>query len=199
LQRLLPLVFGLAFSLLWPAARASSPEDVARREYAITGFRPPARWELLPRDRPSYPQLLGYTSRGQGAERAVITLVGKRLAPGTTLQQFAAEATQLAEAPRLTNLRMQPQPASGFTGGQRIQVDAVIAAEGEGQRPRVLRQFLLMNQPFGYVLTLIAPQDQAAARYRDLDDTLGSLAPLPTQGATPRPAPAADAPAAPRR
>jgi hypothetical protein len=155
-------------------------DEITRRDYFIAGFKPPPRWELLPRDRPSYPQLLATASRGQGLERAVMTLVGKRLAPGTSLQQFAQEVLGLRNRPRIENLRTQLQSAFGWWGGQRVQVDATIAGDGENKRPQTMRQLLFMNPPYGYVLTLVAPQEQANARYRELDDTFGNLFPLST-------------------
>lgn len=176
-------------------------DEITRRDYAIAGFKPPPRWELLPRDRPSYPQLLATASRGQGAERAVITLVGKRLPPGTNLQQFAQEVLALRNRPRIENLRTQLLPAFGWWGGQRVQVDALIASDGADKKPQAMRQLLFMNPPFGYVLTLTAPQEQAAARYRELDDTAGNLLPLSTAQlpdlAVPQPLPV-DAGTAPR-
>jgi len=159
-------------------ARGASVDEALRREYAITGFKPPPRWELLPRERPSYPQLLGVASRGQGADRAVITLTAKRLAAGTTLQQFAQEAAALSSRPHLTNLRVQIATVGGWFGGQRAQIDAVILEQNGVKHPQAVRQLLFMNPPFGYVLTLVAPQEQAAARYRDLDDTVANLVPL---------------------
>lgn len=160
--------------------RGAAPEEAARREYAIAGFKPPPRWDLLPRDRPSYPQLLGWASRGQGNDRAVITLLGKRLPGGTTLQEFAQEALGLRAKANLANLRVQIQSASGWFGNQRIQIDAALTADGPEKHPQALRQILLLNPPFGYVLTLLAPQEQAPARYRDLDDTFSNLVPLPS-------------------
>ena len=47
-----------------------------------------------------------------------------------------------------------------------------------GEKAQVVRQLFFVNPPFGYVLTLVAPSDQAAARYRDLDDTAANLSPL---------------------
>src|SRR5262245_1212168 len=89
---LAPCSLSFLLLALGTAAYSGPLDEVSRRDYAIAGFKPPPRWELLPRDRPSYPQLLASASRGQGADRAVITLTAKRLAPGTTLQQFAQEA-----------------------------------------------------------------------------------------------------------
>ncbi len=167
------LTLGLTLSVL-----GSPVDEITRRDYAIAGFKPPPRWELLPRERPSYPQLLAWASRGQGADRAVITLTGKRLGPGVTLQQFAQEADGLRSRPRLEHLRVQLQQANGWFTGQRVVVDATLTGAGAGQHPQVIRQLMFLNPPFGYVLTLVAPQDQGPARYRDLDDTASSLIPL---------------------
>src|SRR5262249_1452982 len=108
----------------------SPVDEITRRDYAIAGFKPPPRWELLPRERPSYPQLLAWASRGQGAERAVITLTGKRLGPGMTLQQFAQEADGLRSRPGIANLRVQLQQAHGWFSGQRVVVDALLTPAG---------------------------------------------------------------------
>jgi hypothetical protein len=180
------LAAGVATLALSLAHRVSGgPQDeVKRRDYAIAGFKPPPRWDLLPRDRPSYPQLLAWASRGQGAARAVITLIGKRLDTGTTLQQFAQEANGLGNYPAITGSRIQLQSASGWWGGQRAQVDATLNTGGSEHRAQVLRQLMFLNPPFGYVLTLVAPQEQAQARYRDLDDTASNLTPLPIASAT---------------
>src|SRR4051812_41226094 len=59
--------------------RAAPSDEVNRREWGIGGFKTPPRWEVLPQDRQSYPEMLAWASRGQGAERSVITLVGRRL------------------------------------------------------------------------------------------------------------------------
>jgi hypothetical protein len=172
--------FSLAILVLALRSFGGPADEVSRKDYGIGGFKPPPRWELLPRDRPSYPQLLATAMRGQGAERAVITLTAKRLPTGTSLQQFAQEVLGLRGRPQLQNLRTQLQPAFGWWGGQRVLVDATIAAAGENKKPQAMRQLLFMNPPFGYVLTLIAPQDQAGARHRDLDDTAQNLLPLST-------------------
>lgn len=166
-----------------PKTVAAAPqEEVVRPDWGIAGFKPPPRWVVQPRDRQSYPQLLAWASRGDGAERAVITLVGKRLPAGTSLQAFANERQALKAWPRLANLRAQVQSGIGWSlgsgTGPRIQVDAQLTA-GKGQRAQVVRQLYFMNPPLGYVLTLVAPAEQASARYRDLDDTEVALMPLP--------------------
>lgn len=162
------------------AARASSAEEVVRRDYAIAGFKAPPRWELRPRDRSSYPQLLAWAERIQSGERAVMTLVGQRVSAGTTLQRFAEQTTELRSQGRVSNLRVLTQRASLWPVGQRIQVDAQLVAP-EGRRPQLLRQYLFLNPPFGYVLTVVTPAEQAAARFRDLEDTAADLVPLPPE------------------
>lgn len=168
-------------------ARAGAPEEITRRDYGISGFKTPPRWELRPRDRANYPQLLAWAERSQAGERAVMTLVGKRLPEGTTLAQFAEQTRALRDSGRVQGLRSQVQRASLWPNGQRIQIDAQLVP-AEGQRTQVMRQYLYVNPPFGYVLTLVAPPEQAAARLRDLDDTAQNLAPLPPE-ATPPPPP----------
>lgn len=183
-------ILGLALTV-----HGGPQDEVTRRDYGIGGFKPPPRWELLPRDRPSYPQLLAWASRGQGNERAVITLVAKRLLPGTPLQVFAQEANGLRSRARTQGLRVQVQSQLGWFSGQRVQVDAQLAAEGS-ERQQSLRQIFFINPPFGYVLTLVAPVEQAAARYRDLDDTAANLVPiaLPSVSQLPSIAPPGAAP-----
>ncbi len=171
-------------------ARAGAPEEITRRDYAISGFKTPPRWELRPRDRANYPQLLAWAERSQGGERAVMTLVGKRLTEGTTLAQFAEQTRALRDSGRVQGLRSQVQRASLWPSGQRIQIDAQLVPV-EGQRTQVMRQYLYVNPPFGYVLTLVAPPEQAAARLRDLDDTAQNLVPLPPAATPPPPAPVA--------
>ncbi len=95
-----------------------------------------------------------------------------------SFQQFAQEADGLRSRPRLEHLRVQLQQANGWFTGQRVVVDATLTGAGAGQHPQVIRQLMFLNPPFGYVLTLVAPQDQGPARYRDLDDTASSLIPL---------------------
>jgi hypothetical protein len=181
------------------SALAGPQDEITRRDFAIGGFKPPPRWEVLPRERQSYPQLLAWASSGETTDRAVITLVGKRVPHGTTLQTFLAESTALREYPRAQNVRVQVQFSKGWPTNQRLQIDATLGTAGaKTQRPQVLRQFIYLNPPFGYVLTLVAPQEQAAARYRDLDDTTANLVPLPPLPAASQTAPAqAPAPAAP--
>ncbi len=186
----------VGFTQPWNAAQrglrtavAASAEEVVRRDYAIAGFKTPPRWDLRPRDRSSYPQLLAWAERLQNSERAVMTLVGERVAPGTTLQSFAEKTAALRSQARIKNLRLLTQRAAAWPGGQRIQVDAQLVAQ-EGQRPQLLRQYLFLNPPFGYVLTVVTPVEQAAARFRDLEDTAADLVPLsPEPDRADRPAP----------
>jgi len=182
-------------------AWAAPQDEISRRDFAIAGFKPPPRWEVLPSERRSYPQLLAWASRGEGPERAVITLVGKRLPKGATLKTMIDEALALRADPRAQSVRAQRQLSPGWIPNQRVQVDALLAAT-KTRRAQVVRQLIYMNAPFAYVLTLVCPQEQAPARYRDLDDTAANLTPLPVPGTeTPAGAPAAGgaapAPAAP--
>jgi hypothetical protein len=158
---------------------AAPQDEISRRDFAISGFKPPPRWEVLPRERRSYPQLLAWASRGEGSERSVITLVGRRLPRGAALKEMIEEAGVLRTYPRAQNVRVLQQLSPGWTSNQRVQLDAGLAAT-KTQRAQVLRQFYYLNAPFAYVLTLVCPQEQAAARYRDLDDTAANLSPLPT-------------------
>lgn len=175
---------------------AAPQDEISRRDFAISGFKPPPRWEVLPSERRSYPQLLAWASRGEGQERAVITLVGKRLPRGATLKSMIDEALALREDPRARNVRAQLQLSPGWTPNQRVQLDAQLAAT-KTQRAQVLRQLIYMNAPFAYVLTLVCPQEQAPARFRDLDDTAANLIPLPVAPpGSPLPPAAPPAPAA---
>ena len=192
------LAFTAALTLVgtppWtPRAVAGPQEEIFRRDYAISGFKLPPRWDARPRDRASYPQLLAWAGRGQGTDQAIITLVGKRLPPHTTMAAFVDETLSLKTQPRVQNLRLLPQRAAGWFGGMRMQVDAQLAPSGTS-RAQVLRQYMFMNPPFGYVLTLVAPAEQAAARYRDLEDTADSLAPLQVSDALPLPPPVGTTP-----
>lgn len=165
----------LGVSQLW-----AGPE-LRSREWAIDGFKPPPRWEVTPRDRPSYPQLIAWASRSDGPERAVISLVGKRVATGTTVRELLPEADAIKRWPRVENVRVQMLStlgwAPGWTGNLRLQVDAVLAQSGK-ERAQVIRQYLFLNGPIAYTMTLIAPIEQATARLRDLDDTASSLIPI---------------------
>jgi hypothetical protein len=173
---------------------AAPQDEISRRDFAIAGFKPPPRWEVLPSERRSYSQLLAWASRGEGAERAVISLVGKRLPKGATLQTMIDEALTLRADSRAQNVRAQLQLSPGWVPNQRVQVDAVLAAT-KSRRAQVVRQLIYLNLPFAYVLTLVCPQEQALARYRDLDDTAANLTPLPVPGAeAPAGAPAAPVP-----
>ena len=185
------LAFGVAFLVAgdwaglvtrgrWPqvcGGWAAPQDEITRRDFAIGGFKPPPRWEVLPRERRSYPQLLAWASRGEGAERSVITLVGKRLPRGATLTTMIEEASVLRDFPRAKNVRVQSQFSVGWTANQRVQLDALLTPT-KTQRAQALRQLIYMNAPFAYVLTLVCPQEQATARYRDLDDTATNLTPL---------------------
>lgn len=172
---------------------AAPQDEISRRDFGISGFKPPPRWEVLPSERRSYPQLLAWASRGEGQDRAVITLVGKRLPSGATLKTMIDEALALRDDPRARNVRAQLQLSPGWTPNQRVQLDALLA-QTKTQHAQVLRQLIYLNAPFAYVLTLVCPQEQAAARYRDLDDTAANLIPISTAPAKP---PAAAAPAPP--
>lgn len=181
----------------WTAGLASgwaAPQDeISRRDFGISGFKPPPRWEVLPSERRSYPQLLAWASRGEGPDRAVITLIGKRLPAGGTLKSMIDEALVLREDPRARNVRAQLQLSPGWTPNQRVQLDGLLVAT-KTQQAQVLRQLIYLNAPFAYVLTLVCPQEQAAARYRDLDDTAANLIPIavtPAASAGPPPPPPA--------
>lgn len=183
-RRLLVYLLTSTIGLASMGARAwAGPQDeITRRDWGIGGFKPPPRWDVLPKERQSYPQLLAWASRGVGPERSVMTLVAKRLVPGTTLQQLARDAGGVAEMPRARNVRVQQQASAGWTFGQRAQVDAVLLPSAT-QRAQVVRQLIFVNTPFAYVLTLVTPQEQSQARLRDLDDTASGLVPLGLTGA----------------
>lgn len=174
-------LWALAGSALLCASQLWAGPELRSREWALDGFKPPPRWEVTPRDRPSYPQLIAWASRGDGQERAVISLVGKRVAPGTTVRDLLPEASAIKSLPRLENLRVQILStvgwAPGWTGNLRLQVDAIQAASGK-ERAQVIRQHLFVNGSIAYTMTLMAPLDQATARLRDLDDTASGLTPL---------------------
>ena len=70
---------------------------------------------------------------------------------------------------------------TGWTGNVRIQVDANLPAQGK-DRARVVRQYLFLNGPVAYTMTLVAPLEQATARLRDLDDTAANLVPIDPEG-----------------
>lgn len=179
-----------AGSLLLVVSQLWAGPELRSREWALDGFKPPPRWEVTPRDRPSYPQLIAWASRGDGQERAVISLVGKRVAPGATVKDLLPEAAAIKRWPRIENVRVQMLStlgwAPGWTGSLRLQVDAVLAQSGK-ERAQVIRQYLFVNGSIAYTMTLIAPIEQATARLRDLDDTASSLIPLdnaPSETAT---------------
>lgn len=171
------LTWAIGLGGIGARAWAGPQDEITRRDWGIGGFKPPPRWEVLPKERQSYPQLLAWASRGVGPERSVMTLVAKRLVPGTTLQQLARDAGGVAEMPRARNVRVQQQASVGWTFGLRAQVDAVLLPSAT-QRAQVVRQLIFVNTPFAYVLTLVTPQEQSQARLRDLDDTASGLVPL---------------------
>jgi hypothetical protein len=174
-------LWALAGVALLGASQLWAGPELRSREWALDGFKPPPRWEVTPRDRPSYPQLIAWASRGDGQERAVMSLVAKRVAPGTTVRDLLPEASAMKSLPRLENLRVQTLStvgwAPGWTGNVRLQVDAIQAASGK-DRAQVIRQHLFLNGPIAYTMTLIAPLEQATARLRDLDDTASGLIPI---------------------
>ena len=106
---------GLLFGLVLGGGQRSvaGPQDeVTRRDWGVAGFRAPPRWELLPNDRPSYPQLLAWASRGEGADRAVITLIGKRLPAAGTLKSMIDEALVLRDpGVSRAHAQIESQPA----------------------------------------------------------------------------------------
>lgn len=176
----------IGVSLLMSARLFAGPE-LRSREWAIDGFKPPPRWEVTPRDRPSYPQLIAWASRGDGSERAVISLVAKRVAPQTTVRDLLPDAQAIKGWPQIENVRVQLLSTlgwtTGWTGNLRLQVDANLPAVAK-ERARVVRQYLFLNGPIAYTMTLVAPTEQATARLRDLDDTAANLIPLDPMGAS---------------
>lgn len=187
-----------AFMLLSAGSRrlAAAPQEEVRRALGISNFKPPPRWEVRPQDQPTYPQLLAWASRGQGPDQSVMTLVFRRLMPGTSVQAFANESAAVKNFPGLSAVRLQTQSMDGF-GGRRVQLDGVL----EGAPRRIVRQIFLTSTrgDAGYVLTLMAPQVQALARLRDFEDTAASLTesnPAPPIAVpTPAPSPAIPTPA----
>ena len=170
------------------ATRIEAGPELRSREWAIEGFKPPPRWDLTPRDRPSYPQLIAWASRGDGTERAVISLVGKRVAPRSTVRELMPDAQAIKGWPQIENVRIQVLSTlgwnTGWTGNLRIQVDANLPAAGK-DRARIIRQYLFLNGPVAYTMTLVAPAEQASARLRDLDDTAANLLPIDPEGPAP--------------
>ena len=173
--------------------QAAPVDEIASRAFAIGGLKTPPRWELRAKDRPSYAQMIGWMSRGTGAERSVITLVGKRLRRGANLAEFSREVNGLNEDKTVQGLRVQTLEQRGWFSGQRVQVEASLLSPGS-QKPQIMRQYLFINPPFGYVLTLLTTPEQLAARLRDLEDVAQGLQPLsevdpeaalPAPGATP--------------
>lgn len=171
--------FFLVLMLMGQSLRAGP--EVRSSQWAIDGFRPPPRWEVTSLERPSYPQLIAWASRGDGTERATIGLVGQRVAPKTTVEDMVAQARTFAQEPNVENVRLQILSTTGWmagwTGNKRLQLDAQLKAT-KTQRAKVVRQHFLVSGSFAYVLTLVAPIEQSAARLRDLDDTAARLTPL---------------------
>lgn len=179
----------VAASLGWSWLASSGPQDeVSRRDWGIAGFRPPPRWDLLPRDRSSYPQLLAWASRGEGTERSVITLVARRVPMGTTYESLLREARELkVRRAETVQVRLDREIAQ-----RRILVEADLLPTNN-ERRQALRQILLLNPPFAYALTLVAPHEQRQARQRDLEEIVSNLSLLPPPeselAALPKPAP----------
>ncbi|MFO0576659.1 MAG: hypothetical protein U1A78_21855 [Polyangia bacterium] len=178
---------GLVFVLVLGGQRSvAGPQDeITRRDWGIAGFRAPPRWDLLPNDRPSYPQLLAWASRGEGTERSVITLVARRVPAGTTHDSLLNEARALklgrAESVQVKLEREVTQ--------RRVLVEAELLPT-KTERRQVLRQILLLNPPFAYALTLVAPFEQRQARQRDLEETASNLIMMaPEREEAPRPPP----------
>src|SRR5262249_22263755 len=73
----------------------------------------------------TFPQLIARASRGEAAEQAVITLVGKHLPPGATVQSFAVESARTQG--ELRNIRWQGQVIDGWSG-YRVLLGATPAA-----------------------------------------------------------------------
>lgn len=149
---------------------AGPQDEITRRDWGIAGFRAPPRWELLPNDRPSYPQLLAWASRGEGTERSVITLVARRVPAGTTHDSLLNEARAL----KLSRAESVQVKLEREVTQRRVLVDAELLPT-KTERRQVLRQILLLNPPFAYALTLVAPFEQRQARQRDLEETAGNL------------------------
>lgn len=169
------VVLIVAASLCWSWLASSGPQDeISRRDWGIAGFRPPPRWDLLPRDRSSYPQLLAWASRGEGTERSVITLVARRVPLSTTYESLLSEARALKVRRAETVLvRLDREVAQ-----RRVLVEADLQPTNN-ERRQALRQILLLNPPFAYVLTLVAPHEQRQARQRDLEEIVANLSFLP--------------------
>lgn len=151
---------------LVPVRAVCAPQEKGAKRAPIA-LKPPPSWVLQPADRVTYPQLLAWASRGDGGERSVMTLVGKRLGKDLSVQDFAKENAALGER-GLGNSRSQPQVVEGV---HRVQRDAIL----EGVPRRVVRQLFYLSGGSGLVLTLVAPQSQALPRQRDLEDTAANL------------------------
>ena len=117
---------------------------------------------------------------------SVITLVARRVPAGTTHESLLSEAKALklgrAESVQVKLEREVTQ--------RRVLVDAELLPT-KTERRQVLRQILLLNPPFAYALTLVAPFEQRQARQRDLEETASNLTMLaPEREEAPRPPPA---------
>lgn len=188
LGRLLQLV--LIAAIVAGSWRASGgPQDeITRRDWGIAGFRAPPRWEMLPHDRSSYPQLLAWASRGEGADRSIITLVARRVPSGTTYETLQTEARALKlRRAETVQVRVDRELVQ-----RRVLVEADLQPTST-ERRQVMRQLLLLNPPFAYALTLLAPYEQRQARQRDLEEIVNSLTLLtpeaPPPAAPPPPPP----------
>ena len=139
-------------------ASAGSPRALRAPALRIVSFDPPPSWERGAT--PPSTRLLATWSHASGAR---LTLAAEHVAGGVTAVRVFDDSRASLEKQGWAIGKVER--ADG-----RVTVDAAL-----DKGKRVARQAYVVEGGFVYVVTMVAPADQAADRGRDLDDAVRSL------------------------
>lgn len=147
----------LALSCTALAVAAPSAKLFRSPDYRVVAVDPPTGWELSAS--PPSSRLLASWSHRDGAK---LTLAAERSAV-TDPEKLFLQSRSVLQAQGWTVGSVEKQAG-------RVSVEATL---DHGRR--IARQLYAVEQGFAYVLTMVAPADQADLRARDFDDTLATM------------------------
>jgi hypothetical protein len=149
------LVAALALASI---AAGTSARTYRNEALHVRSFEPPPGWEKAPQG--SYPRLLAAYSHREGGH---LTLSAQQVAPGTSALKLAEQARVPLERQGFTAVRVTAD-------GARARLEATL----DGGK-RFGRQLYLVDGNMAFVVTLVAPQQSAAAMVRDFEESLRTL------------------------
>ncbi len=157
-------VFFFALALAQNSAQAvPNPRILRAPAQRILSFDPPGTWERAPTP-PSSRLLATWAHRDAGR----LTIAAQQVGDVTDAAKIFDESRASLERQGWSITHVDRAKAGAPSG--RVTVDASL-----DKGKRIGRQLYLVEGGFVYVITLVAPQEQAADRLRDFDDAVASL------------------------